>query len=130
MFDTVELLIALFLVILSCYIFIILFLIRLIFLLFFLERIIISSTGFLHNFSIVPISYYFRNLLLKISPFLRTSFLEAGFKESSPVSNNYFLCFLENDENLCPLTYFFVLLNITLFLFINNHCQINFVFYF
>ena len=38
-----------------------------------------------------------------------TTFLEAVFKESSPVSSNCFLYFLENDKNLYPLTYFLVL---------------------
>ena len=36
-------------------------------------------------------------------------FLEAVFKESSPVSNTYFLYFLANDKNPCSLTYFLVL---------------------
>ena len=36
-------------------------------------------------------------------------FLEAVFKESSPVSNTCFLYFLANDKNPCSLKYFLVL---------------------
>ena len=48
-------------------------------------------------------------LFPKNSPMLRANFLAAVFKESSPVSNDYFLYFLANDENSYPLTYFLVL---------------------
>ena len=36
-------------------------------------------------------------------------FVEAVFKESSPVSKSWFLYFLGNDKNPYPLTYFVVL---------------------
>ena len=36
-------------------------------------------------------------------------FFEAVFKESSPVSNNFFLYFLKNDKSPYPLKYFIVL---------------------
>ena len=74
----------------------ILVLIRLIFLLFFSGGIIISSTG---STAI---------LFHKNSPVVWNTFLEANFKESTPVSNNCFLYFLANDKNLYPLTYFLV----------------------
>ena len=49
----------------------------------------------------------------KNSPVLWTTFLEAVFKESGPVSNNWFLClldkFLANDKSPYPLVYFLVL---------------------
>ena len=60
------------------------------------------------------------------------AFFEAVFKESSPVSNNCSLHFLANDKNPHPLIYFLVpgSTEYLTFLFINEQCQINFIFYF
>ena len=62
-------------------------------------------------YSKVLVSQFYHGLTLfpKNSPALWTTFLEAVFKESNPVSNNYFLYFLANDKNPYPLTYFLVL---------------------
>ena len=57
-------------------------------------------------------------LFPKNSPALWTTFLEAVFKESIPVSNNYVLYFLGNDKNPYPLTYFLVLGS-------NEYCHIS-----
>ena len=69
------------------------------------------------------------------SPVLWNTFLEAVFKESGPVFNNYFVCFLANDKNPYPLTYFlgsteYCRSKSVSFLFINKQCQIRFIFYF
>ena len=76
----------------------------------FSSEIIISSTGscfsILSSFELVTASA----ILLPInSPALLTTFSEAAFTASNPVSNNCFLYFLANDKNSYPLTYFLVL---------------------
>ena len=76
--------------------------------------ITISSTGFVYR---ILLLYNLVTACAILSPknslVLWTTFLEEVFKESSPVSNNCFLCLLEkflaNDKNPYPLRYFLVL---------------------
>ena len=85
----------------------------------FSSRIIISYTG--SYLTILSSSEYVTvsAILFPInSPALSITFLEAVFKESSPVSNNWFLYFLTNYKNLYPLTYFLVLRSI-------EYCRIS-----
>ena len=82
--------------------------------------IIVSPTGscftILSAFYLVTASAI---LFPKNLPPLRTTFLEAVFTASSPVSNNCFLYFLANDKSTNPLTYFLVLGSI------EYHCITN-----
>ena len=76
--------------------------------------IVISSTGFVSTIlSLYELVTASAALFPKNSTALLTTFLEAAFKASSPVSNNYSLYLLENvpanDKNSYPLTYFVVL---------------------
>ena len=74
---------------------------------FFFGGIIISSTGYC--FAILSLFFLViaSAILFPINlPVLWTTFLEeVVFKTSSPVSNNYSLCFFANDKNSYPLTY-------------------------
>ena len=96
--------------------------------------IIISST--FHEFSSIKcfgFTIWSANLFpinsLVPSAVLSITFLEAVFKESSPISDNWFLYFLANDKNPNPATYFIVLgsIDIVSFLFINKQCKVNFI---
>ena len=66
-----------------------------------------------HSFVLFQISYCVCNFIFYKFTCCFTCFmdyfLEAVFKAYSPVSNNCFLYFLENDKNPYPLTYFLVL---------------------
>ena len=87
---------------------------RLIFLLFFSGRIIISS-AFLIFSSITCFGFTILSAILlpinspATSAALWTTFLRAVFRASSPVSYYCFQYFLANDKNPYPLTYFLVL---------------------
>ena len=81
---------------------------------FFFHGIIISSIG-LFNTILLPYDLATASALLfpKNLPVLRTTFLEAVFKESSSVFSNWLLYFLDkflaNDKNLYLLLYFLFL---------------------
>ena len=86
---------------------IILPLFRLILHLLFSSGIIIPSRGSCFAIlSLVDLVTAYAILFSKNSPASWTTFLEAVFREPSPVSNNCLLYFLANHENPYPFTYF------------------------